>query len=179
MGSCYNYWFIKDSDNLQIISSITHVRAIKHNAWYHSLNVVLIYEMKCRLSVDPHPIHRPAWLTIFKKKKVKWKADFRVLKNFSQWGTVLFGVATYFLFLFLNGENWSKNKNPIMTPIRKKRYAKTRFWVRGSGYLSGRYLMRGSTPLGRNSVSTNALGIWEHMGQRSSENWAKQLIWIT
>ena len=30
------------------------------------------------------------------------------------------GVATYFLFLFLNGENLSKNKNPNMTPVRKK-----------------------------------------------------------
>ena len=61
---------------------------------------------------------------------------------------VLFGVATYFLFLFLNGENLSKNKNPNMSPIRKKWYVKTRFWVQGSGYLSGRYLTRGSTPLG-------------------------------
>ena len=53
-----------------------------------------------------------------------------------------------FYFLFLNGENLSKNKNPSMTPIKKKRFAKTRFWVRGSGYPLGRYLMRGSTPLG-------------------------------
>ena len=82
-------------------------------------------------------------------KQMMWrKSGFRVLKNSSQWRTVLFGVATYFLFLFLNGENLSKNKNPSMTPVRKKRSAKTRFWVRGSGYLSRRYLMRGSTPLG-------------------------------
>ena len=88
---------------------------------------------------------------------------------------VLFGVTTYFLFLFLNGENLSKNKNPSMTPVRKKRFAKIRFWVRGSGYLSGRYLMRGSTPLGPELVSTNELGIWEHMGQRSNKPWAKQM----
>ena len=55
----------------------------------------------------------------------------------------------HLIFIFiLNGENLSKNKKPSMTPIRKKRSAKTRFWVRGSGYLSGRYLTRGSTPLG-------------------------------
>ena len=80
--------------------------------------------------VDPHPIHRPTRLAIL---KVKGKVGFRVLKNLSQWGTVLFGVVTYFLFLFLflNGENLSKNKNPSMTPVRKRRSRKTRFWVRG------------------------------------------------
>ena len=61
---------------------------------------------------------------------------------------VLFGVVTYFLFLFLNGENLSKDKNPNMTPVMKKWSTKTRFWVQGSNYLLGRYLMRGSTPLG-------------------------------
>ena len=30
----------------------------------------------------------------------------------------------------------------------EKQSAKTRFWVQGSDYLLGRYLMRGSTPLG-------------------------------
>ena len=109
----------------------------------HIINNLKLF-IKCRV-VDPHPIHRLTRLVIL---KVKGKTGFRVLKYSSQRGTVLFGVATYFLFLFLNGENLSKNKNPNMTIVRKKRYAKTRFWVRGSGYLSGRYLMRGSTPLG-------------------------------
>ena len=35
---------------------------------------------------------------------------------------VLFGVDTY--FLFLNGENLSKNKNPNTTSVKKKRSAK-------------------------------------------------------
>ena len=65
--------------------------------------------------VDSHPIHRPARLAIL---NVKGKVGFRLLKNSSQWGTVLFGVATYFLFLFLNGKTLSKNKNPSMTPVR-------------------------------------------------------------
>ena len=99
----------------------------------------------CWIIVDPYPIHLPTRLAIL---KVKGKAGFRVLKNSSQWRTVLFGVAIYFLFLFLNRENLSKNKNPSMTLVREKWYAKTKFWVRGPGYLSGRYLMRGSTPLG-------------------------------
>ena len=32
---------------------------------------------------------------------------------------ILFGVATYFLFLFFNEENLSKNKNPSMTQVSK------------------------------------------------------------
>ena len=109
--------------------------------WCCSLTWLLCY---CGPSPDP-PIGATRY---FKKKKVKGKADFWVLKNSSQWGMVLFGVATYFLFLFLNGETLSKNKNPNMTSVRKKWSVKTRFWVRGSSYLLGRYLMRGSTPLG-------------------------------
>ena len=66
-------------------------------------------------------------------------------------GRFLFGVATYFLFLFLKWGKLSKNKNPPMTLVRKKRSAKLDFWVRGSGYLSGRYLIQGSTPLGPES----------------------------
>ena len=69
------------------------------------------------LGVDPHPIH---WLARLAILKVKGKVGFRVLKNSSQWGMILFGFATYFLFLFLNEENLSKNKNPNMTPVRKK-----------------------------------------------------------
>ena len=40
----------------------------------------------------------------------KWFSSFE--KIHSRWGTVLFGVATYFLFLFFKGEKLSKNKNP-------------------------------------------------------------------
>ena len=64
------------------------------------------------------------------------------------WGMVLFGVTTYFLFLFLKREKLSKNKNPSMTPVKKKQSAKLDLWVWGLGYLLGRHLMRGSTPLG-------------------------------
>ena len=66
-------------------------------------------------------------------------------------GRFLFGVATYFLFLILKWGKLSKNKNPSITLVRKKRPTKLDFWVRGSGYLSRRYLIRGSTPLGPKS----------------------------
>ena len=95
--------------------------------------------------MDPHPIHRPVQLTILKGKRESWFSSFEKfvpVRNSFVWSP------TYFLFLFLNGENLSKNKNPSMNPIRKKRSTKTRFWVQGSGYLLGRYLIRGSTPLG-------------------------------
>ena len=63
-------------------------------------------------------------------------------------GRFSFGVATYFLFLFWNGENYVKTKNPSMTPVKKKRSIKLDFWIQGSGYLLRKYLMQGSTPLG-------------------------------
>ena len=103
----------------------------------------LVQSYMCGPSPDP-----PTGTTCELKQMMWRKSGFQVLKNLSQWGMVLFGVATYFLFLFLNGENLSKNKNPNMTLVRKKWSAKTRFWVWGSGYLSRRYLMGGSTPLG-------------------------------
>ena len=62
-------------------------------------------------------------------------------------GSMPNGVTTYFLFLFYKRENQVRTKKPLMTLVWKKQYAKTRFWVRGSGYLLGRYLMLGSTPL--------------------------------
>ena len=40
----------------------------------------------------------------------KWFSSFE--KICPRWGTILFGVATYFLFLFFKGEKLSKNKNP-------------------------------------------------------------------
>ena len=66
-------------------------------------------------------------------------------------GRFLFGVVTYFLFLFLKWGKLSKNKNPSMTPIRRKWSVKLDFSIWGSGYLSGRYLIGGSTPLGPKS----------------------------
>ena len=41
----------------------------------------------------------------------------------------LFGVATYFLFLFFKWGKLSNNKNPSMTPVRKKQFMKLDFWV--------------------------------------------------
>ena len=118
---------------------LCHNQLLIMHAWKSSIMAIIfwhIYSINI-ITMDPHPIHQPARLIIL---KVKGKVGFRVLKNSSQWGMILFGFATYFLFLFLNGENLSKNKNPSMTPVRKKWSAKTRFWVRGSGYLSRRYL---------------------------------------
>ena len=40
----------------------------------------------------------------------KWFSSFE--KSIPDEKTVLFGVATYFLFLFFKGEKLSKNKNP-------------------------------------------------------------------
>ena len=54
----------------------------------------------------------------------------------------------HLLFIFIFKWEKIKNKSPSMAPIRKKWSVKTTFWVQESGYLSGRYLMRGSTPLG-------------------------------
>ena len=107
--------------------------------------VPLRWKKRCSRTVDRPPIHRSAWLAI---KNMRRKSGFQVLENPSPMRTVLFGLATYFLFLFLKWEKLSKNKNPLMTLVKKKRSAKLDFWVQGSGYLLGRYVMRGSTPLG-------------------------------
>ena len=54
---------------------------------------------------------------------------------------------TFLFFYFgLKWEKLSKNKNPPMTPVKKTRSLKLNFWVWGSSYLLGRYLMQGSTP---------------------------------
>ena len=83
----------------------------------------------------------------FKILSLAWrKSGFWVLENSSLMRAgFLFGVATYFLLLFLKWGKLSKNKNPLMTPVRKKRTAKLDLWVQGLGYLLGRYLMWGST----------------------------------
>ena len=75
------------------------------------------------------------------------KVVFDFWKIRPQWGTVLLGVTTYFIFLFLKWGKSSKNKNPSMTPVKKKRSTKLDFWVRESGYLSARYLRQGNTLL--------------------------------
>ena len=76
------------------------------------------------------------------------KSGFRVLENPSRQGTV-FAWSCHLLFIFETGK--IKNKNPLMTPIRKRQSTKLDFWVRGSGYLLEKYLMQGSTPLGSRS----------------------------
>ena len=57
-------------------------------------------------------------LKIKRKKKV-----FKLWENLSPGRTVLFGVATYFLFLFIKGKIKEEQK-PIRTPVRKKWFAK-------------------------------------------------------
>ena len=98
------------------------------------------------VTMDPSPIHRPMRLAI-ENKINREKMVFKFWKIRPWWGTLLFGVATYFLFLFLKWRKLSKNKNPSMTLVKKKHFAKLDFWVRGSGYLLERYLMQGSTLL--------------------------------
>ena len=85
----------------------------------------------------------------FKRKERNEKSwCFPVLKNPSLVRNgVVWSRHLLFIFFFKWGK-LSKNTKPLMTLVWKKRSAKTRFWVRGSGYPLGRYLMRGSTPLG-------------------------------
>ena len=61
--------------------------------------------------VCPHSIGETRFL--FEKKENEKKLVFSSFeKPAPRWGTVLFGVATYFLFLFLKWRKLSKNKNP-------------------------------------------------------------------
>ena len=62
----------------------------------------------------PDPFGWHDSLSLFLKSSVEWngKVVFEFWKIRPRWGTVLFGVATYFLFLFFKGEKLSKNKNP-------------------------------------------------------------------
>ena len=70
------------------------------------------------------------WKEKCKKIKRKCGLIFEFWKIRLRGGQVFFGVGTYFLLLFYKGENQVRTKNP-MTPIWKKRFAKTRFL--GSG----------------------------------------------
>ena len=78
------------------------------------------------------------------------KSSFQVLENPSIQGTV-FAWSFHLLFIFIFQTRKIKNKNPLMTPVRKKQSTKLDFWVRGSGYLLEKYLIQGSTPLGSRS----------------------------
>ena len=91
-----------------------------------------------------YPIHTPTRLAINRKKRV----DFRVLKNPSPVRNGFF-LSLHLLFIFIYyDKNQVRTKYPSLTPVRKKSgHRKLDFWVRGLGYLLGRYLMRGSTPL--------------------------------
>ena len=53
--------------------------------------------------------------------------DFRVLEIRPKGGTVLLWSRHLLLFLFLNGENQVRTKNPNDSSMEKKRSAKTRF----------------------------------------------------
>ena len=89
----------------------------------------------------PYPIHGPARLA-FKMKKNRKVGLFRFFgKSVPQEEWFLFGVTTYFSFLFLNGENQVRTKNPNDSSMEKNGLRKLDFWVRGSYYLSGRYFI--------------------------------------
>ena len=73
--------------------------------------------------VDPSLIHRSTRLTI--KNNNMWRKNgFRVLENLSLMRDG-FVRSCHFLFLFLKWGKLSKNKNPSMTPVKKKRVYKT------------------------------------------------------
>ena len=63
-----------------------------------------------------------------------------------------------------------------MTPVKKKR--STKLDSRSGDQVTYREGTSREVALlyAWNSVSTNELGIWEHMGQRSNKPWAKQMI---
>ena len=85
---------------------------------------------------------RDSVLNARKKCEKKMWVDFRVLENPSprRNGFTLESPLT-FIFIFKWGKP-SKNKKPPMTPVWKKSgLRKLDFWVRGSDYLSGRYLI--------------------------------------
>ena len=62
-----------------------------------------------------------------KKCEKKMWVDFRVLENPSKRRTVFLWSRHLLLFLFLNGENQVRTKNPNDSNMEKKRSAKTRF----------------------------------------------------
>ena len=79
--------------------------------------------------MDPYPIHGPARLAFKWKENMKRKCwlIFEFWKIRPQGGTVLLWSRHLLLFLFLNGENQVRTKNPNDSSMEKKRSAKTRF----------------------------------------------------
>ena len=77
----------------------------------------------------PYPIHGPVRLAFKWKENVKRKCGliFEFWKVRPQGGTVLLWSRHLLLFLFLNGENQVRTKNPNDSSMEKKRSAKTRF----------------------------------------------------
>ena len=109
--------------------------------------LILIYVEGLHISgiVDPPLIHQLMRLVI---KNMWRKSGFRVLENSSSMKNGFVWSCHLFFYFFFKWGKLSKNKNPSMTPVKKKRSTKLDFWVRELGYLLGRYLMRDNTPLG-------------------------------
>ena len=77
-----------------------------------------------------------------KHAKRKCGLIFQFWKIRPKGGTVLLWSRHLLLSLFLNGENQVRTKNPNDSSMEKKSgLRKLNFWVRGSDYLSGRYLI--------------------------------------
>ena len=96
--------------------------ALLQNVSY-KLNVIHVY------ICGPYPIHGPARLAFKWKEYVKRKSGliFEFWKIRPLGGTVLLWSHHLLLFLFLNGENQVRTKNPNDSSMEKKRSAKTRF----------------------------------------------------
>ena len=91
----------------------------------------------------PYPVHGPARLAFKWKENVKRKCGliFEFWKIRPRGGTVLLWSRHLLLFLFLCVENQVRTKNPNDSSMEKNGMRKLDFWVRGSDYLSGRYLI--------------------------------------
>ena len=95
------------------------------------------------LGVDPtrSTDRRDSLLNGRKNVKRKCGLIFEFWKIRPQGGTVLLWSRHLLLFLFLSGENQVRTKNPNDSSMEKSGLRKLDFWVRGSDYLSGRYLI--------------------------------------
>ena len=93
--------------------------------------------------MDPYPIHGPTRLAFKWKENVKRKYGliFEFWKIRPQGETVFLWSRHLLLFLFLSEENQVRTKNPNDSSMEKSGLRKLDFWVRGSDYLSGRYLI--------------------------------------
>ena len=73
--------------------------------------------------MDPHPIHSDGATRYLFFLKVVWNGMEKWFSSFEKirprWEMVLFGVATYFLFLFFKEEKLSKNKTPDDSSMEK------------------------------------------------------------